>query len=299
MENSPLISVLIPTLDRLPLFKRALGSVLAQSYPNFEIVVSDNCSTDGTRSFLESLSISNMRWWTNEARLSMDENWSKCLERSFGSYFLLLSDDDELLPDALTILMTSLRANLLNIVYGKIHIENKLYCKVHVGTGQVSSESIADFTIGYFNGGRLVYPSATLIERNYVNLTYPAVGTSTDIAMILGSDVKTIVGSVDTSVAVYRVHESNLSNHLTSQESLIRLIDWHRGLNIFGTNLILDYRTILNGSIESWIMNRIISRAFLEGLRGLRYLDGNYLTKLFTALKILLKLTILLLRKSY
>jgi len=44
----PLVSVLMPTYNRGPLLRRALGSVLAQSYGNLEVLVSDNNSSDET-----------------------------------------------------------------------------------------------------------------------------------------------------------------------------------------------------------------------------------------------------------
>lgn len=47
-----LVSVYIPTRNRLPLLKRAIRSVLSQSYENLELVVFDDCSNDGTSDFL-------------------------------------------------------------------------------------------------------------------------------------------------------------------------------------------------------------------------------------------------------
>ena len=48
MNDTPLVSVLIPTYNRKKMLKRALDSVLQQTYKNIEIYVSDNASTDNT-----------------------------------------------------------------------------------------------------------------------------------------------------------------------------------------------------------------------------------------------------------
>jgi len=47
-EPDPLVSVIIPTYNRLEMLKRAVGSVLRQSYRRFELLVIDDGSTDGT-----------------------------------------------------------------------------------------------------------------------------------------------------------------------------------------------------------------------------------------------------------
>ena len=48
-----LISVILPTYNRLSLLKRAIGSVLAQSHPNWELIVVDDGSEDGTAQWLK------------------------------------------------------------------------------------------------------------------------------------------------------------------------------------------------------------------------------------------------------
>ena len=45
---TPLISVIVPTFNRRPLLRQALDSVLAQSFRDFELLVVDDGSTDGT-----------------------------------------------------------------------------------------------------------------------------------------------------------------------------------------------------------------------------------------------------------
>ena len=51
----PLISVYIPTYNRLELLKRAVQSVQNQTYKNFEIIIVDDNSSDGTQDFLVGL----------------------------------------------------------------------------------------------------------------------------------------------------------------------------------------------------------------------------------------------------
>lgn len=94
-----LISVVIPTYNRAELLDRAIASVLAQHGNDFEVVVSDNCSTDQTVAMVgKYLNDSRIRYSRNESNIGMVGNWKKAIqELASGEWFLLLSDDDYLL----------------------------------------------------------------------------------------------------------------------------------------------------------------------------------------------------------
>lgn len=53
MNRSHLVTAIITTHNRLPLLKRAIESVRSQTYPNIELIVVDDGSTDGTREYCE------------------------------------------------------------------------------------------------------------------------------------------------------------------------------------------------------------------------------------------------------
>jgi hypothetical protein len=52
---NPLVSVIIPTYNRLEFLKQAIHSVESQTYPRIELIIIDDGSTDGTRSYISSL----------------------------------------------------------------------------------------------------------------------------------------------------------------------------------------------------------------------------------------------------
>lgn len=92
---APLVSVYIPTKNRLELLKRALESVLTQSYPNIEIVVVDDGSSDGTRFYLEKLGQK-----ATVKPIFMPASAGACVARNFavasssGEFVTGLDDDD-------------------------------------------------------------------------------------------------------------------------------------------------------------------------------------------------------------
>jgi len=101
MHNSPLVTVWIPTLNRQDMLKRALNSVLAQSYDNIEIFIVDNGSTDNT----EAVVADYMSKHENIRYHKFDKNKGACAARNYaiihacGDLVTGLDDDDEFLPE--------------------------------------------------------------------------------------------------------------------------------------------------------------------------------------------------------
>jgi glycosyltransferase involved in cell wall biosynthesis len=96
---TPFFSVCIPTYNRSNLLVRTVKSVLNQSYENYEIVISDNCSTDDTEMIVKSNFADNPKicYYRNNQNIGMVPNWRNCLEKAKGDYYLMLSDDDYLI----------------------------------------------------------------------------------------------------------------------------------------------------------------------------------------------------------
>ena len=98
--DRPLVSVGIPTYNRLPRLQRAVASVLAQDYPNLELVVSDNASTDGTEAWLAELAEAhpNVVVHRNPANIGPTRNFNQARDASRGDLLLWLGDDDVIEP---------------------------------------------------------------------------------------------------------------------------------------------------------------------------------------------------------
>ena len=106
MADTPFFSVLIPTRNRAQLLKFALQTALEQDFENYEVVVSDNHSSDNTRQVYDQLANSqkNCRYVNPGRDLSMCEHWEYILQQARGDYILYLCDDDALAPNSLNIL---------------------------------------------------------------------------------------------------------------------------------------------------------------------------------------------------
>jgi hypothetical protein len=96
----PLVTVGLPTYNRLSSLERAVDSVLAQDYPSLELIVSDNASDDGTESFGRDLAARhpNVRYVRNSTNVGPTANLNSVRAAAHGSYFMWLGDDDWLDP---------------------------------------------------------------------------------------------------------------------------------------------------------------------------------------------------------
>ncbi len=94
-------SILIPTRDRLELLRHAIESVRLQGYSDWEIVVSDNASSQDVEGYIASLADKRLRYSRTEKLIPVTDNWNLALERSTGDYFIMLGDDDALLSNCM------------------------------------------------------------------------------------------------------------------------------------------------------------------------------------------------------
>jgi len=115
-ERPPLLSVIVPTRARAATLRYTLATILHQQSRAFEVIVSDNCSGDGTREAVLGLDDDRLVYLDTGERLSMTDNWEFAIGRARGDYVLFVGDDDAILPGALDRLEPWLAAGRASIL---------------------------------------------------------------------------------------------------------------------------------------------------------------------------------------
>lgn len=100
-HKKPFFSIVMPTRNRAHLLRHALQSALDQTFDDYEIIVSDNCSQDDTVRAVKELATSRVRYVRPNRPLSMPDHWEFALDYAQGRYITYLCDDDALYPEAL------------------------------------------------------------------------------------------------------------------------------------------------------------------------------------------------------
>jgi hypothetical protein len=94
-----LISIVIPTHDRLSLLVDAIETIVHQKGCDWEIVVFDNASADPVDKYIQGLQDSRIRSERSDEFLPVTDSWNRALSLAHGDYITLLGDDDGLAPD--------------------------------------------------------------------------------------------------------------------------------------------------------------------------------------------------------
>ncbi len=111
LESGPLVSIAIAAHNRAHLIGRTLDSLLRQTVQDFEILISDDASSDGTREVCERYAAadSRIRYFRNEQRLGLGANCSRVLSMCRGEFVVLAGDDDIYEPNFLERLLEVMR----------------------------------------------------------------------------------------------------------------------------------------------------------------------------------------------
>lgn len=101
MQENPLVTVYIPTYNRVEMLKRAVESVLNQTYTNLEVIIVDDCSPDNTLEYLAQISQqdSRVRYFQNETNSGACVSRNKAINEAKGEFITGLDDDDYFLPE--------------------------------------------------------------------------------------------------------------------------------------------------------------------------------------------------------
>jgi glycosyltransferase involved in cell wall biosynthesis len=105
----PLISVYMPTYNRSQMMQRAVNSVLAQDYPNVELLIVDDCSQDDTWQVLNDLygQHPRIRLFRQEVGRGACAARNMAIKAAAGEFVTGLDDDDEFLPNRLSSMMAA------------------------------------------------------------------------------------------------------------------------------------------------------------------------------------------------
>ncbi len=141
-SRAPKVSICIPTYNRREYLKETINSILAQTYKNYEIVIVDDGSTDGTEDMIKKLDFPVTYYWQENAGDAAARN--KLIELAKGEYMSFIDSDDLLIPNAIERMVNAMEAETEDvIVYGsyfRIDQNGNIYgkCKRKLHSGNIT-----------------------------------------------------------------------------------------------------------------------------------------------------------------
>lgn len=102
-NQQPRVSIGMPVYNGEQFLEQALDSILAQTFGDFELIISDNCSTDKTQAICQSYAAKDqrIRYYRNEYNLGAGKNFNRVAELATAEYFRWACYDDLCAPELL------------------------------------------------------------------------------------------------------------------------------------------------------------------------------------------------------
>jgi glycosyltransferase involved in cell wall biosynthesis len=111
--KTPKVSIGLPVFNGEKYLAEAIDSILSQTYRDFELIISDNASTDDTELICQSYVAkdSRVRYYKNETNVGVSANFNRVFQLSSSEYFKWVACDDICTPDFLEKCVKVLDAN--------------------------------------------------------------------------------------------------------------------------------------------------------------------------------------------
>src|SRR5204862_7663308 len=97
-------SIILPVKNGGAYVKECVSSILAQTYPAFNLHILENCSTDGTAEWLNTLKDERIIIYPAEKPLTIEENWGRIISIPRNEYMTMIGHDDVLDPNYLEVM---------------------------------------------------------------------------------------------------------------------------------------------------------------------------------------------------
>ncbi len=111
LQNQPIVSVVIPTFNRANLLPRAISSVLAQTFSNFELIIVDDGSTDNTAEVVNEFADPRIRYIALGKNCGGSHARNQGIQSARAEFVAFLDSDDEWLPKKLELQLARLQSS--------------------------------------------------------------------------------------------------------------------------------------------------------------------------------------------
>jgi glycosyltransferase involved in cell wall biosynthesis len=253
-EHIPQVSVLVPTYNRRQLIQDTIASILAQTFQDFEIIVTDNCSTDDTEQVVAAINDPRVVYVKNDVNIGPVNNYNKALRLAKGKYVYVFSDDDTMVPENLELRVAVMEQypsvglvhSNINVIDGNGTItETNHWAARHPGMAKMWQEIVSKplmdksraFHYLYYNWNFVSMP-AVLMRRELL-LKY-GLEFNNQLRYICDWDLWMRVALfgdfyfIDKPLVSYRLHASNDAKTLTAKLYLREIVVSKLGMvNLF------------------------------------------------------------------
>jgi glycosyltransferase involved in cell wall biosynthesis len=258
-DVTPRVSVVVPSYNNASFIEATMDSILAQSFQEFELVVADHSSTDGTWERLQRYrSDPRVRLLRTETGGGAPQNWGRVTAAAHGELLKLVCGDDVIYPDCLRIQVEAMDANpsVVLVAAQRDLIDARgdiLLSRRGLGglSGKVSGRMAARRAV--VSGSNIFGEPACVLIRHQAlrdaggwDGSHPyVIDEATYVNVLLGGDFL----GLDTALAAFRLSSSQWSVHLARAQSE-QVIAFHHRLAADASGL-LSWMDLVRGDARA------------------------------------------------
>lgn len=225
--RKPTVSVVMATYNGEKYIREQIDSILNQSYPIYELIIQDDCSTDSTPDICREYEAKhrNIHFYENEHNLGFNENFRTASMRATGDFVALSDQDDVWFPQ--------------KIEKQVVSIDNYDICTTGISRGtdltnakeepyRSDPRPTAHFFIAPLG-------HTMLLRRDFIQLKSNWEGKSTfDTNLTLHADWNNGIKNIEEPLNFHRMHAKSYSSRLSkNQNGLSKLTPYLFGLKYF------------------------------------------------------------------
>lgn len=229
----PTVSVIIPSYNHEKYIRQCIQSVLNQTFQDFEIIITDDGSSDRTVEFIEKFTDPRIKLFKNPTNRGASVTANTCIMNSRGKYIAMLSSDDVWYPEKLSVQVEYLdRHPEIAVVFGNVTWidgfgdplkANFLYKNIFTAINRNRFEWLRHF---FKVGNCLCHPTSLIRREKYldVGLLNPSLANLPDFDLWIRLCLKYDIHVIDQPLIYFRrINEQdnasgdNLRNHIRSR----------------------------------------------------------------------------------
>jgi glycosyltransferase involved in cell wall biosynthesis len=230
MSTTPAISIITPVWNGLPYVKQCIDSVLSQEFQNWEQLIGDNASTDGTGDYLQGLTDPRIHIYTHENNLGISGNLNFLFGKAKAPLAYILCADDYFYPSGLTRVIEEWRSSNPDVAFICFHAGtsgarlNEYAYRILPKNISPKFSPLAFFLFGNFTGN-ISNVSVRVSALNSTRGFASHLKTAQDFEMWRSLASKSDVVLTEGKVVYSREHEGSASHpHLTKGDAYPQLI---------------------------------------------------------------------------
>lgn len=220
--DSALVSIIVCTYNGEQFLEEQLESVIHQTYPNLEIIISDDNSTDGTKSILKKYEgISNIKINYNEKNIGFIKNFELAVTIACGNYIAFCDQDDVWLPKKIEKLLAAISS--YSLVYSDSMLIDEAGKPLHkkLSNFRKMKSTITDSKgFAFFN---VVSGHTMMIKKELLNyvLPLPNIYYHDWWIALHAANLKGII-YLDETLTLYRQHDKTITKTLITKKDASR-----------------------------------------------------------------------------